>query len=261
MFSTLHIVTLAITSLLIVVGTIFSLKISFEKVTKITLGIGIVSELIKVFTYILMNEENLHGYLPKTDLPFHLCSIQILFLIALNLSKNENAKRIIRSFMLPTCLIGGFAAIMIPTSSSTSTLNILTFQYFGYHAAIMIFALRMLIGKDVRFEIRDYGSCLLLLFVAMFVALYINSILYNGSADTNFIYEVTDGEHVGRIQLSNVNFMYVVSPPQSGLPFLNKDHGWGVYFAHYLCLCLTGVTAVYIKPIINCFRKKEQKAE
>lgn len=255
MFSTLHIIVLCISIPLIVLGTIYSLKLSFEKVVKIMLGIGIVSELIKVFTYILKNEDNLGGYLPKTDLPFHLCSIQIIFIIVLNLSKNENAKRILRSFMLPTCLVGGFAAIMIPTSSSISNLNILTFQYFGYHIGIMIFALRMLIGKDIVFTVKDYGTCLLLLFITMFAAIYINSILYNGTTEKNFIYTVTDGENTGEVQISKVNFMYMVDPPQSGLPLLNKTHGWGVYVAHYLFICLFGVTMVYIKPIIDYFKK------
>lgn len=259
MFSTLHIVALCVSALFIVLGTVFSRKVGFDKIIKIMLGIGIVSELIKVFTYILMNEDKLGGYLPKTDLPFHLCSIQILLLVTLRLSKNENAKRIIRSFMLPTCLIGGLAAILIPTSSSVGTLNILTFQYFGYHAAIVVFALRMLIGRDIRFEIKDYGTCLLLLFVTMFGAIYINSILYNGIGDGSIFYEVSDGTHTGVVQLTNVNFMYVVNPPQSGLPFLNEDHGWGVYLAHYMCLCLFVVTLIYVKPIVSYFKSRAKK--
>lgn len=258
MFSTLHIIVMCIVFPLIAVGTYYSLKLSFEKVLRIMLAIGFVSEFTKIFTYILMNEDKLGGYLPKTDLPFHLCSIQILFLIVLVLSKNDNTKQIIRSFMLPTCLIGGFAAILIPTSSSISELNVLTFQYFGYHAAIMILALRMYIGKDVTFTIRDYGTCLVMLFATMFAAVYINSILYSGVSDENFFYTVTDGEHTGLIQLANVNFMYMVGPPVKGLPFLNEKHGWAVYVAHYLCLCLFGITGIYIRPIINYF--KERKA-
>lgn len=257
MFSTLHILVLTISAILLAVGTYFAQKLSFETVAKIMLGIGFVSEFLKVFAYILMNEDDLGGFLPKTDLPFHLCSIQITLLVVLNLAKSENTKRILRSFMLPTCLVGGLAAILIPTSSSIDSLNILTFQYFGYHVAIMIFALRMLLGKDIRFTIRDYGTCLLLLCFTLFAAVYINSILYNGIGDTNFFYEVTNGEHVGRIQLTNVNFMYVVGPPVSGLPFLNENYGWGVYMVHYLFVCLTAVSLVYIKPIFQVFKKKK----
>lgn len=256
MFGTLHIIALCVTIPLIVLGTVLSLKISLDKVIGIMLGIGIVSETVKVFSYILMNEQKLGGYLPKTDLPFHLCSIQLILMTVLYLSKNENTKRVLRSFMLPTCLIGGFAAIMIPTASSVGHLNILTFQYFGYHAAIMIFALRMLTGKDIRFTARDYGTCLLLLFVTMLAALYINSMLYNGTSDSDFVYSVSDGVHSGTVLLSNVNFMYVAGPPVSGLPFLNETHGWGVYFVHYMLLCLFAVTLIYARPVAAFFKEK-----
>lgn len=260
MFSTLHLIALCCSVLLILAGTKYALKVSFDRAVDVLLGIGIASELIKVFSYILMNEDKLGGFLPKTDLPFHLCSVQILLVIVLKLSKSENTKRILRSFMLPTCLAGGLAAILIPTSSSVGHLNVLTFQYFGYHSALVIFALRMLLGKDTVFTVKDYGTCLLMLFVTMFAAIYINSMLYNGTADTSFLYEVTDGVHTGKVQLANVNFMYVVGPPQSGLPFLNKDHGWSVYFIHYLFACLAAVTLIYIRPIIASFKRKEAPA-
>lgn len=257
MFGSIHIAALCFSTVFIIVGTILSRKIPFEKCVRIMLGIGIAAEVIKLFAYTLMNESVLGGYLPKTDLPLHLCSFQVVFTAILRLSADENKKRIIRSYMLPTCLIGGLAAILIPTSSSVGHLNIITFEYFGYHAALIVFALRMLAGKDIRFTVRDYGTCLVLLFVTMLAAVYINSILYNGTADGSFVYEVTDGVHKGMVQLSVVNFMYVAGPPQSGLPFLNEDHGWRVYFAHYLCLCLFCVTIVYIKPILIALRKKK----
>ena len=72
----------------------------------------------------------------------------------------------------------------------------------------------------------------------MFAAMYINSILYDG--------------------VSNINFMYVASPPMGGLPFLNEDHGWLVYIAHYGCLVLLCVTACYIKPIVKALSRKKQ---
>lgn len=259
MFGTVHLVVLPICIVLIVLGAVFTRKIKYETMVKIMLGIGIVSETIKVFMYILMNEENLHGYLPKTDLPFHLCSIQIIFIIILYLSKNENLCRILRSFMLPTCLIGGFAAIMIPTSSSTSHFGLLTLQYFGYHTAIMVFAIYLLLNKEIKFEFRDYKTCLVLLFCTMFAAIYINSMLFNAATDNNFFYEVSNGESTATVQAASVNFMYVVGPPQSGLPFLNKNHGWGVYMAHYACTCLFAITAVYAGVIIDAIKQKRGK--
>lgn len=254
MFGTLHIIALCASIVFIVLATWLTLKLPFEKVARLMLVIGLIAELIKLFAYTLMNEKALGGYLPKTDLPLHLCSFQVIFMAVLVFAKNENLKRVIRSFMLPTCLIGGLAAILIPTSSSVGSLNVITFEYFGYHAAIMVFALRMLIGRDVEFTVRDYASCLTVLLLTMFCAMYINSILYNGTADTNFIYEVTDGEHIGRVQLTVINFMYTADPPVSGLPFLNEDHGWAVYIAHYMCLCLLSITLLYLGPIIRAIK-------
>ena len=69
----------------------------------------------------------------------------------------------------------------------------------------------------------------------MFFAVYINSIIYDGT--------------------NKINFMYVASPPQSGLPFLNENHGWLVYITHYACTILICVTLCYIKPIIEFFKE------
>jgi len=73
--------------------------------------------------------------------------------------------------------------------------------------------------------------------VLMFGAMYINSILYDG--------------------VSKINFMYVASPPMDGLPFLNENHGWLVYIAHYGCLVLFCVTACYAKVIFKALTKKK----
>lgn len=70
----------------------------------------------------------------------------------------------------------------------------------------------------------------------MFFAIYINSIVYDGN--------------------SKINFMYVVSPPVDGLPFLTEKYGWFVYIMHYACLVLFCVTMCYIKPIITAIREK-----
>lgn len=260
MFGLKHIIILVVSLALVVLGVIFGRKQKLSNLYKVLLVVGIVSETIKVIYYILSNEHKVAtyqydpateqmievyygGYLPKTDLPFHLCSIQIIFIFILNLSKNENLKRLLLSFMLPTCLIGGFMAMVIPTSSSLASWW-LTIQYFGYHASIMAFAIILLITKEIQFNIKDYFKAMAMLFATFFVAVYLNS-------------AIADYVH-------NVNFMYVVNPPVDGLPFLNKNHGWGVYMAHYACLAVFALTLCYIKPIIIYFKNKkiiEQKSE
>jgi hypothetical protein len=95
----------------------------------------------------------------------------------------------------------------------------------------------------MKFTIKDYFACLKFLLVLMFFAFYINSMLY----------ETTGG--------ADVNFMYVISPPQSGLPFLTEKYGWFVYIVHYAFLVLTCLTLSYIAPIIRAIKEKLAKTE
>ena len=239
LFGTKHLILVSVSLVLVVLGFIFSRKLKFNQMTRIMLFIGIISETIKIFYYIIQNEDTHGGVLPKTDLPFHLCSIQILFIIALNFSRNEKLKSFLTSFMMPSCLIGGLAALLIATDSSRNGLWIITAQYFIYHAAIMVFALYLSVNKEHAPTLKGYFSCLKMLIIIMFFAIYINSMLYDG--------------------VSNINFMYVVGPPQDGLPFLNDNGGWFSYITRYAALVLVSITLFYIKPIVIAVKEKIEK--
>ncbi len=239
LFGLKHLILIALSFILIIVGLLLVRKLKFTVVCKTLFFIGIGSELIKVFYYIIRNENEYHGILPKTDLPFHLCSIQIIFFAILCFSQNEKIKKVLLSFMLPSCLFGGISAILIATDSSRNGLWILSLQYFGYHIAIVIFSLYLLLSKEITFTVKDYFNCLKFLLFLLFFAIYINSILYDG--------------------LSDINFMYVVGPPQDGLPFLNDNHGWLIYIIHYTIIVLLCVTICYINPIISAIKTKYSK--
>lgn len=236
MFGVKHLLILAISIALMVLGTLFVRKWELHKLAKRLLVVGVVSEFIKVFYYTIANEATHGGILPKTDLPFHLCSIQILFIFIVVYASNPKLKELLLSFMIPSCLFGGIAALLIPTESSLNGGWILTVQYFGYHVAIVIFALTLLCGTQMKLTVKHYVNCLKFLLGLMLFAVYINSILYDG--------------------VSNINFMYVASPPKSGLPFLTEEYGWLVYVVHYISLILFCVTLCYIKPIVAAIRKK-----
>ena len=100
-FGTKHLIIVAISLIMIAALSILSKRVSFDKICKILLYVGITSEIIKIFYYIVQNEDTHGGVLPKTDLPFHLCSIQIIFVLLLNLSISEKFKRFLLSFMYP----------------------------------------------------------------------------------------------------------------------------------------------------------------
>lgn len=235
-FGTKHLIILAISLVAMVIGSLFARKWPIQKLAKTALGIGLVSEFIKVFYYIMANEATHGGALPKTDLPFHLCSIQLIFMAILVFSSNQKLKNLLLSFMIPSCLFGGVAALLIATTSSLNGGWILSVQYFGYHVAISVFAISLLLGKEFPLTVKSYVKCLKFLVVLMLFAVYINSMLYDG--------------------VSNINFMYVVSPPQSGLPFLTEKYGWLVYICHYAFTVLFFVTLCYIKPIVAAIKEK-----
>ena len=153
MFGTKHLIILAISLVALVLGTLAARKWNLQKLAKTLLGIGLVSEFIKVFYYIMANEATHGGILPKTDLPFHLCSIQIIFVAVVVYAKSEKFKELLLSFMIPSCLFGGIAALLIATTSSLNGGWILSVQYFGYHVAISIFALVLLRGNIMKLTV------------------------------------------------------------------------------------------------------------
>lgn len=235
-FGMKHLLLLAVCALAIPAAFFAARKWPLEKLTKVLFSIGIVSELIKVFYYIIANEATYGGILPKTDLPFHLCSIQILFIAMVRFVPSQKIKELLLSFMIPSCLLGGIAALLIATTSSLNGGWILTLQYFGYHCAIVVFALILLTSNVIELTVKHYVNCLKFLVGLMLFAIYINSVLYDGNP--------------------NINFMYVASPPQKGLPWLNEDQGWLVYILRYAVLVVACVTACYIRPIWRGIKAK-----
>ena len=97
-------------------------------------------------------------------------------------------------------------------------------------AGIVHFGNTLLTNKETKPTLAGYFDCLKLLLVLAFFSIYINSMMYDG--------------------VSDFNFMYVVKPPQDNLPFLNNKEGWLVYITRYALLVLTVVTLFYIKPIV-----------
>lgn len=228
-FGTKHIIILCICLILIVGLFILSRKMKFKTICMSLFYIGMTSEFVKVFYYIVANEEKYGGILPKSDLPFHLCSIQIIFIAVVCFINSEKIKRFILSFMMPSCLFGGIAAIFLATTSSLNGGIAITLQYFLYHVSIVVFGLYLLTSKEVDLNIKDYFNCLKFLLIIFLFAIYINSIIYDGQ--------------------SNINFMYVAGPPMEGLPYLNENQGWLMYILKYASLVVVCISLTYCRQI------------
>ena len=160
--------------------------------------------------------------------------------------------RFILSFMLPTCLVGGLAAILLPTSSSRSVM-IISCQYFLYHSILIAFSIYLLSSKQIEWTFDDYKNSLKFLLIMAFFAVYINSMCYDVVEYIN-----DNGEKIVQF-VSRVNFMYIIDPPAENLPILNKDNGWLSYIIRYGIIAISVISLCYIKPIINHIKQLFKK--
>ena len=238
MFTYTHFIWIAI-SVLIILTLLFltkRLNVSHKNVLTIMCIISALSEITKISLNMV---DGVSGgkVLSPGSLPFHLCSIQIFFIFGLRFFiKNENVKKVLYNFMVPTSLIGASMSLLIPTVG-TSFLNVQVYQYFIYHAFLIFYGIYLIREHLAELSLKvlfvNYG--LLLMFVLF--DLWVNSFLSFWGA----------------------NFMYLTRPPMENLPILNLNHGWYVYIINLLTVG-TVLMVMFHLPfiIINC-KKKTRK--
>lgn len=237
MFSTLHFIWLFICTALIIVGAIVAIKkeITLEFALTLLCIFCLTSEVVKVFCVLIREERVVEGkgvFIKETDLPFHLCSLQIIFSFVAKFTKNEKIRAFLLTFMMPTCFLGGVAALLIPTITC-SFANPRTYQYFLYHASIIWFTVVVVARFDVDLSFKDFLKTVVGLLALVFITFYINGIF------------------------QNTNFLYLSEPPMDGLPILNMDHGWFVYFISYMSLALVLIALFFLPFWIKNSRKKD----
>ena len=129
------------------------------------------------------NGELLLPYLPTNHLPLHFCSIQILFIIYCRFTKNEGMRETILNLMYPTCTVGAFLALAMPSIFQTSIrveqafTAPIAYQFFLFHS--MGFALGIIIfrSREVSFTPKTMLRTMLIVFVLGLFSIYVNSIL------------------------------------------------------------------------------------
>ena len=239
MFTTNHFILLAM-ALVVVFLVIFlnyKFKFTYEQNIKALFVVGIISEIIKIASVMVYRVggtfETTGGYIEPESLPFHLCTIQIFFVFALVFFiKNEKAKQVLLQFMFPTMCIGAALALLIPTDG-TEFGELRTYQYFIYHGYLVGFAVYLVMSKTIIITWTTLFRNIAILFMFSIFAIYLNGIM----------------------QYANTNYMFVSRPPIDGLPILNLNQGWYVY---YLKLSMTAVVLLFLIhfPFI-LFSKKE----
>lgn len=243
MFTTNHFIFLGI-SLLIIVAIILINKfmsLSYRTNLIALFVVAIVSELAKIMINVktIIGDDFLTsgGYLEYEDLPFHLCSIQIFFIIALMFFvKKESTKAILLNFMFPTMCIGATMALFIPTEGVDFS-NPQVYQYFIYHAYIIGFAIYLVMSKTIEVTFKVMFRNIAYLFALSIIAIYINGIL----------------------SFANTNFMFVSRPPLEGLPIFNMDNGWHWYFITIVLIGISILVLFHTPFAISNMKKKNNQ--
>ena len=234
MFTTAHFIWIAICIVFVILMMFLSKKFNFslQIASYILSTICIASELCKIFTHM---EEGKYGgmVLDPGALPFHLCSILIFVVLYITFTKNETHKKILLSFFTPISIIGGTLAILMATSG-TDFAQPYAYQCFVYHAGLLWFGIYLIATKQVDLGIKAYKRNLIVLMSLLFTMIWVNSILSD----------------------YGTNFFFVVRPPASGLPILNLNHGWFVYFISFVLLGFFLLTLFHLP-----FMLKEQKSQ
>ena len=236
MFTLEHFIWIGICILLIVFLSYISIKnkYSFKKASLIMALISLISELSKIMSDMsFVNGENaIDGMVIKaTSLPFHLCSLLIFVYFYFPFAKNDKLKKYLLGLVVPIGLIGASLAIIMATSG-TDFKTIDAYQCFIYHAGMIWFSIYLISSREVELGKKVWLRNLISLFSMSIVMIWVNGIL----------------------QEYKTNFWFVVRPPREGLPLLNLNNGWYVYFLTILSLGFSLISLVHLPFMI-----KEQK--
>ncbi len=198
----------------------------------------------KLFHLSVSMKESADGglILMQSQLSFHLCSIQVYLVIFMNFIKNEKLRAKLKSFMVPCMIIGAGMALMIPTEG-VSVDSLRVWQYMLIHGGLVFYGLYLMLVEKVDLSIKAYLNNLQYLLAITVVAFVMNSVL----------------------EQYNTNFLYLRKPPMEGLPILNFDHGWYVYFISLTLVACTLVLLVQlpfvIKGLVAAYRERRTEKD
>ncbi|MBQ3599514.1 MAG: YwaF family protein [Clostridia bacterium] len=258
MYTLPHFVWLAVCAVFITVATVLLRKYNppFKKVMSWACVAAVIAELVKTFSVMKLvpSADGSHSYvfLETNNLPLHLCSIQIIFIFYSRFAKDGKAKEILHAFMYPTCTIGAFIAILLPsiftggTTFAEAFLSGHPYEYFLYHSVLVILGLHIYYAHKDILRPKHYFTSLGALGVLAFVSLYLNSMFANP------VYE--NGKLISVERTTNFFFTYefVID-----FKFTEIWH-WYIYLASIFALACLLVALFYIPVFVRYFKAKKQ---
>lgn len=256
MFTLNHFIWLAVCLIVITTSVILlrKYKPGLKWVLTAACIVSAVSELVKTFSLMKLipsaDGTMFYPYIELENVPFHLCSIQIILIFMTRFMKESSKRTTILAFMYPTTIVGAFAAIMIPTVFTkhvpveNAFTHIMAYQFFLYHAMLIILGIYIVMSKEVKIEKKHFISSFLILFALSFISLYVNSIFANVRYVNG---EVVSIDYVG-------NFFFTYETP-IGIRFTKIWH-WYLYYIILFSIA-TMFLFIFFLPFFGS--KKSQK--
>lgn len=236
MFTIPHLIWLGILGMLIAAALIVLTRIRADhsRVSLVTMAVLVALKLVHIS--LSMKESEFGGMvIDQNQLSFHLCSIQIYFIIVINFIKNQKAVKAIKSFIVPCAVIGAAMSLLIPTEGvDPATPRV--WQYMLIHAVLIFYGFYLMLVEKVDLGAHVYLRNLEFLLIVVAVAFLMNSVLEQ--------YET--------------NFLFLRTPPMEGLPLLNLDNGWYLYFVALASAAVILLTLVHLPFLFERKGKKEK---
>lgn len=116
LFTGKHFIWLAICGLGIMLGLFIAKerRIGLRDAGLFMSVVSILSEACKMMTHMIPSPMGGMALDPNA-MPFHLCSMQIFVVFYITFAKQSSVKEKVKSFFVPTALLGGILAMLIPT--------------------------------------------------------------------------------------------------------------------------------------------------
>ena len=224
----------------------------FSEATKLLSNISYLlsdGTMVKIIEYDITQIQEgvsiLRAYYPRTELPFHLCSIQPLFILTIKYTKNEKLKDTLLKFIFPTATLGAIIAIFVGTIGADFT-DPQVYEYFGFHAALTVFAIAIVIKKQIKIDLNSHLKTCLMMLIMFIASIWVNSILSDTGNVDDELY---------------TNFFYSMKPPLDNLPILNLNHGWFVYLLTVMAIGIVAITLLQLPFIVKSYKESKTKVE
>jgi hypothetical protein len=97
--------------------------------------------------------------------------------------KNGKQRENLLALMAPTCALGGIVALLMPSIFTTTIsvtqafTNVISYQFFIFHSMLTALGLIIAISGQIDWSMKHFRNSLLLVYLAGFISIYLNSML------------------------------------------------------------------------------------